>query len=129
MRDFTIVSTKRTHPYAWVWEPLESEASFVLRSTFGGKSVYLHGKLMLYFHAGDEPWHGMLVCTDRVHHASLLAEFPELLPHPVLGKWLYLSESSDAFERVAGRFILLARRHDPRIGVLPQPRKRKKATR
>ena len=84
--------TRRVHPYQWLWEPLEDDPTFVLRSMFSGKATYFGGKLMLYFTAGEEPWRGVLVCTDRVHHVSLLAEFPELAPHPILPKWLYLPE-------------------------------------
>jgi len=117
---------KRVHPHAFLWEGLESDPSFVLRSMFGAKAAYLDGNLMLCFSARKEPWSGILVCTDRSHHASLMAEFPALSPHPVLPKWLYLSESSDAFERVAERLIRLARARDSRMGVSPVARKRAK---
>ncbi len=113
------------HPYQWLWEPLETDPTFVLRSMFGAKAVYLNGKLMLCFCASEEPWRGMLVCTDRSHHASLQADFPELTPHPILPKWLYLPESSDTFERTGARLVALARRRDPRIGVTPQPKKKR----
>lgn len=118
---------RRVHPYQWLWEPLEDDPTFILRPMFGGRGVYLDGKLMLYFTSGEEPWRGVLVCTDRVHHPSLLAEFPALLPHPVLPKWLYLAESADRFEPVAERLVTLARRRDPRIGVSPRPKKRRRA--
>ena len=115
---------RKVHPHAWLWEPLEADAGFVLKPMFGGKSVYLDGNLMLYFAAKQEPWRGVLVCTDRAHHPALQAEFPELAPHPVLPKWLYLPESTDRFERVAVRLVALARQRDPRIGVAPKPKKR-----
>lgn len=111
------------HPQQWLWEPLENDPSFVLRAMFGAKAVYLDGKLMLCFCASEEPWRGLLVCTDRSHQAALRADFPELTPHPILPKWLYLPESADAFERSAPRLVALARRRDPRIGVVPQPKK------
>ncbi|MBI2515888.1 MAG: hypothetical protein HYV95_03130 [Opitutae bacterium] len=113
------------HRYAWLWEPLEMDATFVLRAMFGARAAYLDGKLMLCFTAGDEPWRGVLVCTDRAHHAALQAEFPELVPHPILPKWLYLPEAADSFERAAAQLVGLARRRDPRIGVVPQPKKRR----
>lgn len=115
------------HRHQWLWEPLEAEPGFVLRTMFGAKAVYLDGKLMGCFCAGDEPWRGMLVCTDRTRHAGLQAEFPELMPHPVLPKWLYLPETADRFERAAARLVALARRRDPRIGVVPSPKKRRSA--
>ena len=125
--EFDIVPIKVVHPYAWLWEPLESDASFVLRAMFGAKAVYLNGKLMFCFMAKAEPWRGVLLATEREHHASLMADFPLLSPHPVLQKWLYLRESSEAFESVAQELVRLARQRDSRIGVTPQPRKRKRA--
>ena len=116
---------RKPHPYEWLWEPLEADATFVLRSMFGAKAAYLDGKLMLCFCAGEEPWRGVLVCTDRAHHPDLLAEFPVLTPHPVLPKWLYLPESADNFEPLATRLVTLARRRDLRIGVQPQRKKRR----
>jgi hypothetical protein len=125
--ELDIVRINVVHPYAWLWEPLESDASFVLRSMFGSKAVYLNGKLMFCFMTKAEPWGGLLVATDREQHASLVADFPTLSPHPVLRKWLYLRESSEAFEQVAEVLVRLARQGDSRIGVTPQPRKRKRA--
>ena len=114
------------HPHQWLWEPLEADPTFVLRSMFGAKAVYLGGQIMLAFCTGDEPWRGMLVCTDRDRHASLRDEFPVLNPHPILPKWLYLPEAADDFERTAVRLVALARRRDPRVGVTPQPKKRRR---
>ncbi len=117
---------RRVHPHQWLWEPLESDPSFVLRAMFGAKAVYLDGKLMLCFCASEEPWLGLLVCTDRDRHAALQTDFPELKPHPILPKWLYLPESAAAFERSAPRLVALARRRDARIGVLPRPKVRRR---
>jgi hypothetical protein len=126
MRDEGFERIKHVHPYAWLWEPLETDVSFVLRSMFGTKAVYLDGKLMLCFAARDEPWHGVLVATDRTHHASLIAEIPLLSPHPILPKWLYLPDSEDGFDRAAERLVSLARQRDARIGVVPKPKKHKR---
>ena len=111
------------HRHAWLWEPLESDPTFVLRAMFGTKAVYLGGKLMLCFCAREEPWRGVLVATEREHHAALLGEFPALAPHSILPKWLYLPETADIFERTATRLVRLARQRDPRIGVTPKPKK------
>jgi hypothetical protein len=129
MREPAIGKPKRVHPYQWLWEPLEADPTFVLRPMFGGRAAYLDGRLMLYFTAGQEPWRGVLVCTDHGHHAALIAEFPDLSPHPVLPKWLYLAESADRFEPVAERLVALAKRRDPRLGVLSRLKKRKQGAR
>ncbi len=128
MREPPTSPTRRVHPYQWLWEPLENDPTFLLRPMFGGKSVYLDGRLMLYFTSGKEPWRGVLACTDRAHHASLLAEFPVLAPHPILPKWLYLPETAPRFEATAERLVALARRRDPRLGVDPQAKRRGRST-
>jgi hypothetical protein len=115
------------HPHAWLWEPLEADPGFVLRPMFGTRAAYLDGRLVLCFAARPEPWRGVLVATDRSRHAALRADWPELAPHPVLPKWLYLPESADGFERVAEKLVQLVRRRDPRIGVVPAPRSRRES--
>jgi hypothetical protein len=117
---------RRMHPYAWLWEPLEDDVTFVLRAMFGTKAVYLNGRLVLCFSAREPPWSGVLVATDKERHPSLIAEFPSLTPHPILPKWLYLEDSADEFEGITERLVQLAKRRDPRIGVTPQPKKRRK---
>ena len=125
MRDFDHFPAKTTHPYAWLWEPLEGEASFVLRPMFGGKAVYVEGRCQLICFANQEPWRGVLVCTDHQNQASLLEEFPSLAPHPVVPKWLYLPEAADDFESAAQRLVSMVGRRDTRIGVESSPKKKK----
>ena len=128
MRDFDEPRTRAAHPYSWLWEPLESEASFVLRSMFGAKAVYLDGKLQLCFMAKSEPWRGIFVCTERDYQKSLMDAFPSLSPHPVLSKWLYLAETADDFESTAPRLVTLVGRRDGRIGVEGSPKRKKRGT-
>lgn len=99
----------------------------MLRSMFGAKAVYLDGQIVLCFCARKEPWRGVLIATEKERHPSLLADFPALKPHPILPKWLYLPERSDAFEAVGEKLVALARSRDSRIGVTPKPKKRKRA--
>jgi hypothetical protein len=93
---------------------------------FGTKAAYVAGRLTLCFSAQREPWRGVLVCTEHVHHASLMQSFAGLTPHPILPKWLYLPERLDRFEQIAGQLVAAVRQRDPRIGVVPGTRKRKK---
>ncbi len=125
MHELPQIRFKPIHPYAWLWEPLEADPAFVLRPMFGGKAAYLDDKLQLYFTAKEEPWRGVLACTDRAHHSALLAEFSDLAPHPILPKWLYLSETADSFEKTAERLVALVCHRDPRLGVASQTRKRR----
>lgn len=113
------------HPLQWLVEPLLAEPTFAFKSWFGGRTVTLHGRHHLVLMVQGEPWQGVLVCTSQPHHASLRAEFPSLVPHPVLGKWLYLSEATDTFERDARRLVQCVRARDSRLGILPSPRKKR----
>jgi len=126
MRKTSTESIKVPHPYAWLWEPLEDDPTFELRSMFGSKAAYLDGKMMVHFCAKTEPWHGLLLPTDREHHSSLMKNFPALKPHSVLGKWLYLSDSAEDFDRIAEKIVRLAAKRDPRLGVDPPPKKKRR---
>ena len=93
---------------------------------FGCDAFYLYGKLVLVLAPGkEEPWKGVLVPTFRDFHDSLIAEFPELEPHELLGKWLYLSEASEGFDDTADGLVSRILRKDPRIGVEPELKNRR----
>ena len=74
---------------------------------------------------GRWKWHGVLVCTDHGHHASIRAEFPALKAHDVLRKWLYIDSSHRDFqatmEGVARRVAL----NDLRFGITHGARARR----
>jgi hypothetical protein len=115
--------SKPEHPLQWLTEPLVDEPTFLLKAWFGGRTVTLHGRHHLVLTAQGEPWQGLLVCTSHEHHESLRADFAALVPHPVLGKWLYLSEAVETFERDARRLVARVCARDPRLGILPSPKK------
>lgn len=93
---------------------------------FGALAGYFNGLLVLVLCDNDEePWRGVLVPTERESHAALIAEFPAISSHAVLGKWLYLPERASSFESDAQRIVERIRRLDPRIGVIPE-RKRQR---
>ncbi len=125
---------KILHPLAWVIEPLAGEPSLVVRPMFGCRAVYLRGRMVLCLAAKAEPWRGVLVPTERAHHAALIADRPALRPHPVLPKWLYLPEEAPSFERDSAWLVARVRAGDPCLGIEPgsdrkQPnRKLKRAT-
>lgn len=120
-----VKAVRPEHPLQWVAEPLLDEPTFVLKSWFGGRMITHHGLHCLFLAAGGEPWQGVLVCTFHEHQASLRAEVPALVKHPVLGKWLYLSEASESFERDAKRLVQMVNARDPRIGIPPAGKKKK----
>lgn len=116
---------RREHPLQWLVEPLLAEPTFALKAWFGGRTVTLHGRHHLVLMCQGEPWQGVLVCTEHAHHASLQAEIPSLMPHPVLGKWLYLSETVVTFERDARQLVHRVLARDPRLGIAPSPKKKR----
>jgi hypothetical protein len=120
-------AARAEHRFEWLADWLGDDPGFECRAWFGGRSLMLDGKHRLYLSDQGEPWQGVLVCTSQADHASLLAEFAALQPHPVIRKWLYLPESADTFEHDAKRLVTLARARDPRIGVAPTPRKKRRA--
>lgn len=116
---------KRTHPLEWLLEEFESDPGFVRRKMFGCEAAYLDTKMVLVLAAGQEPWNGALFPVERENHPAILSQFPELAPHPILGKWLYISQTHPCFEEIASRLRDRVRRRDPLLGVVPVPKKRK----
>lgn len=113
---------RRPNRHSWILEPLEENPVYMTRPMFGCLAAYFGGRLVLVLADKEEPWRGVLLPVERDAHARLTAAFPALRPHPVLPKWLYLAESTPAFEADAGRLVERIRQHDPLIGVLPVPR-------
>lgn len=112
----------------WIFSGFSDEPGFAVRNMFSCRASYLDGKLVLILAESkdDENWNGLLVATDREHHASLIAQFPELISHSILGKWLYLSAKKEEFEESAESLARLVYRRDPRIGVFPKPKRKSK---
>jgi hypothetical protein len=115
------------HAYGWLAEPLAGLRGFFSRPMFGCIACYAHGRLALVLSSQGEPWEGVLVPTSREHHASLMAEFPGLAEHPVLGKWLYLSASEQDFEGRAASVVERIVANDLRLGVEPGAGKKRKS--
>lgn len=106
----------------WIFDAFERDPTYVRKRMFSADAAYIDGRLCLTAGEREEPWNGVLVCTSQDHHASLIDEMPGLQPHPVLGKWLYISQTDPAFESVVERATALVLARDPRIGVEPKPK-------
>lgn len=119
----------KTFDNEWILQAFEDRPSFFTKRMFGGLAVYLFGRLMMVLvepsRTGRWTWHGVLVCTDREHHASITASIPALLPHEVLKKWLYLDSRHEEFEATMERVARAIARNDPRFGVHPGPKNRR----
>lgn len=111
------------HPLRWLIEPLEEDPTFLEKPMFGCLAAYLEGRLVLLLSEGEEPWNGVLVATSREHHPALLESFPALREHPVLGKWLYISQHHNKFEETVLKIVEKIVGGNVLIGVEPRPRK------
>jgi len=100
-----------------------AEETFASRAMFGCVACYVHGRLKLVLADRQRPWNGILVPSDREHHASVRRAIPALRAHPVLGKWLYLDARGDGFDADVERLVALVLADDPRVGVEPSPRR------
>lgn len=116
----------RQNSLLWILDPLEQDASYVRRKMFGCDAAYLDDMLYLVVADRDEPWNGVMVCTSHERQAALMADIPSLNPHPELGKWLYLPQTDESFETIAAQLVELALARDPRLGVVPKPKARRR---
>ena len=119
--------------HEWVFEAFAEHPTFFTKSMFGGLAAYLFERQMLLLveptKSGRWKWHGVLVCTDFRHHASIQAEFPALTPHAALRKWLFIDSGREEFESTMDAVAKQVARNDPRFGILsgsPKPKRRKK---
>jgi hypothetical protein len=120
----------KTFDNEWILDAFAGRPTFFTKRMFGGLAAYLHERQMLVLveptRTGRWKWHGVLVCTDHEHQASIRFDFPALMPHDVLRKWLYIDSTHEDFEStieaVAKRMAL----NDRRFGIAPLsgPRRR-----
>jgi hypothetical protein len=108
---------KAKNSFLWLFEPFEDDPKFIQTKLFGFDAAYLDGRLYVAIKDGKEPWSGLLVCTSRQYHSSLLSEFPALKAHNILAKWLHISPSHPEFESTATSIISLDLWRDARLGV------------
>jgi hypothetical protein len=109
--------------HEWIFEPFADHRTFFTKRMFGGLAVYLFDRQMLVLveptKTGRWKWHGVLVCTDHEHHASIRAQFPALVAHRVLRKWLFIDSAHEDFESTMEGVAACVARDDRRFGVVP----------
>jgi hypothetical protein len=114
----------RTFDNEWIFQAFEGHPSFLTNRMFGGLAVYLFGRMMMVLveptRTGRWKWHGVLICTEHAHHHGIIKEFPELAPHNVLKKWLYIDSRHEDFEPTMERVAGAIARDDQRFGIRPR---------
>ena len=114
---------KKPHSLQWILDLLENHPDLLQKRMFGCLAAYLRNRIVLVLADKEEPWNGILIPTEREFHPSIEREFPSLQPHPILGKWLYLSQSHPEFEEISTHIVKHILSEDPRYGVVPKGKK------
>jgi hypothetical protein len=118
----------RTFENEWIFHAFENHPSFFTKRMFGGLAVYLFGRQMLVLveptKTGRWKWHGVLICTDHAHQRAIIEEFPQLAPHDILKKWLYIDSRHEDFEVTMEHVSEAIARDDPRFGIDPLNKQR-----
>jgi hypothetical protein len=114
----------KTFDNEWILDAFAGRPTFFTRRMFGGLAAYLHERQMLVLveptRTGRWKWHGVLICTDHEYQASIRADFPALMPHGILRKWLYIDSKHEDFERTIEAVARRMARNDPRFGIVPK---------
>jgi len=117
----------KTFDNEWILDTFAGRPTFFTKRMFGGLAAYLHDRQMLVLvgptKTGRWKWHGVLICTDYAHHASIQAELPALNPHQVLRKWLFIDSTHEDFEATMEAVAKRVARNDPRFGIMPKAHK------
>lgn len=123
---------KKVFKHAWVYEPLEEFEDFFTKRMFGGLAIYVHGKMtmMLAEDPGNREyrgevysfdiWNGVLFPTYYELQEDILKQYPQLVQHPILKKWLYLPESDQSFDSTVAEIVENIVENDQRFGIYPK---------
>jgi hypothetical protein len=114
----------KTFEHEWIFGAFVEHPTFFTKRMFGGLAAYLFERQMLLLveptKSGRWKWHGVLVCTAHEHHASIQNEFPALMPHQILQKWLFIDSTHEDFESTMEAVAKKIAMNDKRFGILPK---------
>ena len=128
---FAVKARKRA-PHEFVLEAL-AELEPETRPMFGCLAVYVEDKIVFVLRDRERntAGNGVWLATTKEHHESLRREFPSMRSIGVLGKkvtgWQILPADAADFEETALRACELIAANDPRIGKVPESRRRSNA--
>ena len=117
----------KTFKHEWILDAFDEHPTFSTKRMFGGLAAYLFERQMLLLveptKSGRWHWPGVLVCTDHKHQAAIRAEFPALMQHEGLRKWLFIDSTHEDFESTMEAVANRVANNDPRFGILPKSTK------
>lgn len=113
----------------WIEELLPAE--HFRKRMFGGFAYYIEDKLVLVIFESEgnkvyngqtydfEIWNGCMFPVEKDDQPTVLKDFPFLISHPVLPKWLYLPYETEDFDSLAQSLLKEIRRRNPQFGTIP----------
>jgi hypothetical protein len=123
------IPRRKAPPFEFVLEAIAA-VSPRTRSMFGCVAVYVKEKIVLFLRdkSGSPADNGVWLATTVEHHASLRREFPHMRSIELFGKevtsWQVLPADASDFEESALRACELILARDPRIGKVPERKRR-----
>jgi hypothetical protein len=125
------IKKQKPVPFRFVLEAI-APLVFETRPMFGCLAVYVQGQIVLILREKDnhKADNGVWLATPEEHHSSLRREFPHMRSIQLVGKkwtgWQLLPADAPDFEAEALRACELIVGRDPRIGKVPESRRRSK---
>jgi hypothetical protein len=126
------VKPRKALPYEFVLDAL-AQIQIETRPMFGCLSIYVGNKIVLMLREKQKQRedNGVWLATTEEHHTSLRREFPSMRSIQLFGKevtgWQVLPADAADFEEAAIRACELIIARDPRIGKVPESRRKSKA--
>lgn len=130
MKDLFDSRRKKPLPYSFVLEAI-SKVVTETRPMFGSLAVYVGEKIVFILRdkRDGSPNDGVWLATTAEHHESLRREFPNMRSIRIMGKdfadWQLLAVNARDFEEAALRACELVLAGDPRIGKVPESRRKR----
>lgn len=121
---------KELENLGWVEELLP--ADHLRKRMFGGFAYYMDEKLVLVIFESEgnkvyrgekydfEIWNGCMLPVEKDQQPAVLKNYPYLISHPVLPKWLYLPAETENFESLMEPLLKELRRKNPLFGSIPK---------
>lgn len=127
---------KSPNELLWIEDLLQNK-NLHRKPMFGGFGYYDGDKMMIasFESQGDtthrgqkysfEIWNGLLFPLEKEFHQKALKQFPILINHPVLPKWLYLPLQTENFDDLATSIIKAILKPQSYWGVISAKKKKK----
>lgn len=127
---------KEPQQLKWV-ESLLPEDEYRRKEMFGGFAYYVHEKIILLMFENPgvrsyrsqqydfEIWNGCMFPVEKEFQEKALENFPFLISHPILPKWLYLPLETEGFDDMVADILAQAIKPTSFWGSFPKGKSKK----